>query len=177
MSTTDAAAPGPDALAPVADGRFHPLDPRFVAWRRRRGGIRTAFLSFVLVVAAGLGAAALETSIVMALAAWLALTIALAWQGHVWPRLAYRWASYRVTDQGVDIRRGVLVRRMIHVPRSRVQHTDVSQGPMERSFGLGTLTIYTAGTNFAQVELPGLAHEHALRIRAFLIRGAAGDDV
>ena len=47
---------------------------------------------------------------------------------------------------------------MIHVPRSRVQHTDVSQGPVERRFGLGTLVIYTAGTDYARVDLAGLDH-------------------
>ncbi len=52
-----------------------------------------------------------------------------------------------------------------HVPRSRVQHTDVSQGPLERRYGLGTLVVYTAGTNHARVALPGLAHEVARALR------------
>ena len=47
---------------------------------------------------------------------------------------------------------------MTNVPRSRVQHTDVSQGPLERNHGLGTLVVYTAGTDHAKVELGGLDH-------------------
>ena len=66
---------------------------------------------------------------------------------------------------------------MINVPRSRVQHTDVSQGPIERGFGLGTLVIYTAGTEHARVELHGLEHGTALHIRDHLLKSADADDV
>lgn len=55
------------------------------------------------------------------------------------------------------------------MPRSRVQHTDVSQDPIERGFGLGTLVIYTAGTDHARVDLSGLEQATALRIRDYLL--------
>jgi membrane protein YdbS with pleckstrin-like domain len=63
------------------------------------------------------------------------------------------------------------------VPRSRVQHTDVSQGPLERRYGLGTLVIYTAGTSHSRVNLEGLDHEVARRIRAHLLPKDEGDAV
>lgn len=83
----------------------------------------------------------------------------------VWPAKAWRHASYRVSERGIEIRRGVWWRAVITVPRSRVQHTDVTQGPLERSFGLGTLVLYTAGTDHSKVELPGLAYADASAIR------------
>ena len=89
----------------------------------------------------------------------------------------YRYASYRIDEQGIVIRRGVLVRTVTTVPRSRVQHTDVSQGPIERRFGLGTLSIYTAGTVFAEVALPGLAYETATSIRDMLLPKHGADGV
>jgi membrane protein YdbS with pleckstrin-like domain len=56
-----------------------------------------------------------------------------------------------------------------------VQHTDVSQGPLERRYGLGTRVIFTAGTDHARVDLKGLDHATALAIRDHLLpRG--GDD-
>ena len=59
------------------------------------------------------------------------------------------------------------------VPRSRVQHIDVSQGPIERSYGLATLSIHTAGTEYSKVDLPGLGHSVALTVRdALLPKGA-----
>jgi hypothetical protein len=68
-------------------------------------------------------------------------------------------------------------RDIVNIPRSRVQHTDVSQGPLERRYGLGTLVVYTAGTDHAKVSLSGLDHLIALRIREHFLPGAVGDAV
>ena len=58
-----------------------------------------------------------------------------------------------------------------NVPRSRVQHTDVSQGPIERRYGLGTLIVYTAGTDHSRVTLSGLDFTLAQRLRTHLLPG------
>jgi membrane protein YdbS with pleckstrin-like domain len=105
---------------------------------------------------------------------WTAGVAALAWHAHRWPAIDFRHASYRIDDRSLEIRRGVFWRTVITVPRSRVQHTDVSQGPLERRFGLGTLVVYTAGTDHARVSLGGLEHARALRIREHLL--PRGDD-
>ena len=44
-------------------------------------------------------------------------------------------------------------------------------------FGLGTLVIYTAGTDHARVTLAGLEHGRALRLREHLLPSGAGDAV
>jgi uncharacterized protein len=86
-----------------------------------------------------------------------------------WPAIEYRHIAYRVDDDGIEIRSGVVWRSVANVPRSRVQHTDVAQGPLDRRYGLGRLIIYTAGTQHARVELPGLEHQTALTIRDHLL--------
>ena len=72
-------------------------------------------------------------------------------------------------EAGLEIQRGVYWRATTNVPRSRIQHTDVSQGPLERRHGLGTLIVYTAGTQHSEVKLPGLDFTLARRIRAHLL--------
>ena len=67
-------------------------------------------------------------------------------------------------------------RSICSVPRSRVQHTDVAQGPIERTYDLATLIIYTAGPQHASISLDGLSHETALLIRDHLIAGGETDD-
>lgn len=109
--------------------------------------------------------------------AWPAAAAGLGWLAHQWPVVVHRHASYRVDDEGIEIKHGVIWRSVVNVPRSRVQHTDVSQGPIERSFGLGTLVIFTAGTEHARVQLHGLDHGLALRIRDHLLTTGGGDDV
>jgi membrane protein YdbS with pleckstrin-like domain len=108
---------------------------------------------------------------------WAAVNGLLAWHLQRWPAIAHRHTAYRVDQQGIEIRRGVIWRKIINVPRSRVQHTDVSQGPLERRYGLGTLVIYTAGTDHARVALSGLEHNIALGIREHLLPGEGGDAI
>jgi uncharacterized protein len=111
------------------------------------------------------------------IAVWLIVSLLGAWHAWRWPAIAYGHTSCRVGEQGIEIHRGVYWRVVINVPRSRVQHIDVSQGPVERRYGLGTLVIYTAGTDHAKVQLEGLAHERALTIRELLLPSEAGDAV
>jgi membrane protein YdbS with pleckstrin-like domain len=68
-------------------------------------------------------------------------------------------------------------RKIINVPRSRVQHTDGVAGPLERHHGLGTLVVYTAGTQHSEVTLAGLEFTIAQRIRAHLLPRDHGDAV
>lgn len=95
---------------------------------------------------------------------------------HVLPRIAYRHTHYRLSDIGFEIRRGILWRSSIIVPHNRVQHTDVAQGPLQRSFDLGKLIIYTAGTQHASVELNGLAFQTACELRDALVSRLEGTD-
>lgn len=166
-------------LPVIADGALQRLDPRFVALQRLRNTIAAAALAAAMLVpmlviwtATGRWMAGL-----LLVPLWLAVSGVAAWQLRRWPERAFAHASYRVDDLGIEIRRGVYWRTVTNVPRSRIQHTDVSQGPLERRFGLGTLVIHTAGTLNAKVALAGLEHGHARRIRAHLIPGGESDAV
>ena len=101
----------------------------------------------------------------------------LAWRAHAWPAIAYGYTSYKVDAQGIEIRRGVFWRTITSIPRSRVQHTDVSQGPLQRTHELGTLVVYTAGTDHARVDLSGLAHARALLVREHLLPKGEADAI
>lgn len=164
----------------VADGQYHSLDPRVIPMQRIAGGLfigAIAAVSLVFLTIRWLTER--EESTWPLMLAWLALAVLGAWFARSWPPRAYAHTSYRVDDQGIEIRRGVYWRVVINVPRSRVQHIDVTQGPIDRRFGLGTLVIYTAGTDHAKVELEGLEHGRALRVREHLLppKEGAGDAV
>jgi membrane protein YdbS with pleckstrin-like domain len=147
------------------------VDPRHVTQQRIAGLISTAIVSGGLFVAAlGLWLVrGRHPDTLILTAAWVVATPLLLWLALGWPPIAYRYRRYRLDDTGIDIRSGVLWRETIAVPRSRVQHIDVVQGPLERRYGLATLTIHTAGTRNAEVPLPGLAHDVALTLRAALL--------
>jgi uncharacterized protein len=168
------------ASPPVADGQTRPLDPRVVALDRLVGAISVLVLAGALLVVLLIVVftrRVADWAMPFAALTWAAAVLGLAYRAYKWPEVAYRHASYRVDARGIEVRRGVIWRRVITVPRSRVQHTDVAQGPLERSYGLGTLLIHTAGTDFARVQLHGLHYETASRIRDHLLPDEGPDAV
>lgn len=156
------------------------LDDRYVAVQRTTGGIVTA------IAAVNVGIAAVVLLLVERAPLWVAALVAgaggtvvllIAWFSWSWPEVERRHTSYHPGDLGIEIRRGVFWRKRILVPRSRVQHSDVSQGPIQRRFGLATLHLYTAGTEHSEVTVPGLSHGTALLLRDRLAASDADDAV
>ena len=153
------------------------LDPRSVTAGRLGGW---TFTLAMLLVAGGSGVAALIGT-GAPLVSWIgsgavALLIfgVLAAASHFGPAVRYRSTWVRLDEDGLEYEHGRLWRHQISVPRSRIQHTDVTQGPYERRFGLATLVVYTAGTENASIAIEGLSHETALAVRdALLARGGA----
>jgi uncharacterized protein len=182
-----AAAPRPDVSIPPldsgirADGVERRLSPKFIPFQRAAGFVFTAIVSGIGLI----GALLLWLSsplppqwlMLVVPAGWLLVTAGLAWLGYAWPRYEYRRTSYVLDDDGIEIRTGVIWRVVTNVPRSRVQHIDVSQGPLERSYGLGRLIIFTAGTHHSRVELPGLDYAVAFALRHHLLPRNADDAV
>lgn len=165
----------PPGETQIADGVRRQLDPGWITARRLSG------LFVCLIVFGSLGIVALVLGFAFDLlfwtsAAWLALTVLICGLTWIWPGLAWKYAAYAVSHRGLRVRRGVLIRSIASVPKSRVQHTDVSQGPIQRHFGIATLTVHTAGTQYAAVPVPGLPRETAVAIRDFLIDDDEDDD-
>ncbi len=165
--------------ASIADGVTRQLDPRWISVRRIHSAIFFTIVStasFIGTIVLWIGSGVLVAGVLL-LPLWAVVMGLLAWQLYRWPPISYRFASYCLDGEGFEIARGVYWRTITNVPRSRVQHTDVSQGPLERRFGLGTLVVYTAGTQHSQVTLPGLDFVVARQIRAHLLPGDQGDAV
>jgi membrane protein YdbS with pleckstrin-like domain len=134
-SATEAADAPSETLA---DGVRRHLDPRWVTVQRIHAAIQVAVVSAVGVITLWITSGSWLAGLLLVLL-WMLLSTAVAWQTYRWPPIAYRFASYRVDGDGLEIARGVHWQTITNVPRSRVQHTDVSQGPIERRFGHGTL--------------------------------------
>ncbi|HEV2078723.1 MAG TPA: PH domain-containing protein [Allosphingosinicella sp.] len=134
-------------------------------------------MALVLLGAALFGEAALslERAIPPGLVAGPALLIALLLV-LVMPERRYRAWGYEVTEDELHVQNGIWLRTHTIVPFGRVQHIDVSQGPFERRYGVGALTLHTAGTRASAVVLPGLGLDDAERLRDE-IRGQIRQDL
>jgi len=71
-------------------------------------------------------------------------------------------------ERDLTFRSGFWVRETVTVPFNRIQHSEVSQGPLARAFGVCTLKLYTAGSSGANLRVPGLDFERAQELRAYL---------
>jgi membrane protein YdbS with pleckstrin-like domain len=152
------------------DAGIRQLDPRSITLNRLVNALTSGVVAIShLVAAAALWLAGNGNGAAIVALAWVPAAAGLVWLSVRWPVIAYRHRRYRLDAVGLEIWSGVLFREAVSVPRSRVQHIDVSQGPFERSYGLATLSVYTAGTDHSKVDLPGLDHAVALAVRDSLL--------
>jgi membrane protein YdbS with pleckstrin-like domain len=87
-----------------------------------------------------------------------------------------RRVRWRLDDIGLTVRRGLIWHSELLVPRSRVQHLDLERGPIERSAGLATLIVHTAGTRMHALRQSGFADADAVALRDALLPARDADD-
>lgn len=80
----------------------------------------------------------------------------------LFPKLRWQRWKYEVSDKGIDMLRGIIIRKRTIVPINRVQHVDTRQGPVYRKFDLSSVAISTAATTH---EIPALDNETADELR------------
>jgi membrane protein YdbS with pleckstrin-like domain len=163
----------------VADGIDYMLDPNWVLVSRLSGGIAAVILFAAGLIGLLAGVFASDwrgPTVLLAFGGLFLLSAALATWTQIGPALRYKRRRYRLNEMGLRIRRGLIWRVEISVPYSRIQHTDVSRGPIERWFGLSTLIVHTAGTENASIALDGLPAPRAYRIRDLLLIEVETDD-
>ena len=112
-------------------------------------------------------------AVIITLSVWILLGILI----NTYNKAYVKRYQYGLTTDGLMINRGVFWRQMICLPRNRVQHIDITTGPMERRRGLSKLVVHTAGTRDASVTLHGLTAEDAADLRQELILTNQGDSV
>jgi membrane protein YdbS with pleckstrin-like domain len=111
------------------------------------------------------GVAAVPFAILGALGAWRI------------PLARYRTWSYEMAQDALELRHGIF--ELVHsaIPYFRVQHIDVTQGPVERAVGLARLVVHTASAG-TDATIPGIAAGDAEGLRRLILqRAGTGDAV
>ncbi|MDN4508900.1 PH domain-containing protein [Gordonibacter sp. RACS_AR49] len=113
--------------------------------------------------------------IVLAALAALYVVGMVVWLVVLPPIRFMRW-RYELSDDYLDIARGIVWRKRFVIPFIRVQNTDTRQGPILRAFGLASVTVATAA---GEHEIPGLDSQTAeqLRDKAAELARLAQEDV
>ncbi|MEP6843679.1 MAG: PH domain-containing protein [Pseudolysinimonas sp.] len=79
-----------------------------------------------------------------------------------------RAIGYRLRDDDLLVRRGIMFQRFAAVPYGRMQLVDINRGPLARALGLAELKLVTAAPA-SNVTIPGLPMADAEELRDRLV--------
>ena len=174
-TTVDAGVPGMfvnpevplDSLPGTETLEWTPLHPRFA----RR--LQVAALIRAVLIIGGWSAFHLRVLPFIAerlpwlpVFAWVIIGAFCLWS-LVWPAIAVPRRGYVVRDKDLLYRSGVLWRSVKAFPFNRVQHTKLDSTPLDRRFGLASLSVFPAGAG-AGHRIRGLGQETAERLRVYI---------
>lgn len=161
---TEAASDPTFQAWPPADWQPLPEDARTVS------GITGVLIA--LPIAAGLVVALVFAT----LGSWparigvgVALLVAAGLAGWGLGRARWRRTRWKLDGRGLSVKRGLVWRSEVLVPRTRVQHLDLERGPIERRYGLATLVVHTAGTRMNALRQHGFLDADAVALRDALL--------
>jgi putative membrane protein len=112
----------------------------------------------------------LENNLVL-LAGVALLVVLVVLIGVFW--LSWRFHSFRITGDDVEVRSGVLFRTHRRAPLDRVQGVNLTRPLIARLLGMAKLEVVGAGSD-GNVKLEYLSTSHAETIRADILRLASG---
>ena len=84
--------------------------------------------------------------------------------GWTWAGRNQRSWGYAENADDLLVTRGVMFKRLVAIPYGRMQFVDVEAGPLDRAYGIATVTLHTASSETA-ADIPGLPAEEATRLR------------
>ena len=80
-------------------------------------------------------------------------------------------------EHDVAYRSGLYWRKTVILAFNRVQHVEVSSGPLQRKFGLASLKFFTAGGSSVDLKVDGLTHVRAEQMRSYIVAKNAISDI
>lgn len=87
--------------------------------------------------------------------------------------LSWRFHSFRITDDDVEVRSGILFRTQRRAPLDRVQGVNLTRPMIARLLGMAKLEVVGAGAD-ANVKLEYLSTSNAEAVRSDILRLASG---
>ena len=80
-------------------------------------------------------------------------------------KLGFKKRGFAIRNHDIIYRSGIISENTIIVPYNRVQHVALHRGFISRKFNLATVQLFTAGENSADIKIPGLLDEEAIKIK------------
>lgn len=77
--------------------------------------------------------------------------------------------GYLLRDKDILYKKGLFWRKRTGVSFKRIQHIDITHGPIERKFNLATIKFFTAGGSMADLKITGLSKNDAESLRSVIL--------
>lgn len=156
----------PDHLPPLEVQDFVALEKKYKRLKLIRVSILLLVALCVFFLLAIFSLDALPVKVWIGVPAFL--VVFFVWR-FVFVMLNFPTKGYLLREQDVSYRSGLLFYKLTSIPFNRIQHVEVSQSMLEKSFGLSRIKIFTAGGSVSDLSIPGLLPEKAHQIESFLL--------
>jgi uncharacterized protein len=159
------------ALPSVEDLHFNGLEERYRRLQYIASIIGTAVIFIALVIVFWINEVEMWIS-VLSIGFWVFIGLLQL----VFITEGFKHKGYALRARDLVYKKGWLYKKQVTVPFSRIQHVDIKQGVLERSFGLSKLNLYTAGGQSSDLTIPGLNIEDAKRYKSFILGVMESDE-
>lgn len=82
---------------------------------------------------------------------------------------ATRAIHYSIREHDIIVKSGLFWKKEIIQPLKRVQHVEVTQGPLDKRFTLANVKLFSAGTRQSTFRIPGIKKHLAEQIRQYVL--------
>ena len=100
----------------------------------------------------------------------LALVVLIGFSLSVVVYFADQRKHYALRELDLHFSCGLIFRKVVSQPITRIQHIELTRGPLERYKGLASLQVFSAGGAMHTFEIPGLTLHQAQDIRQFILK-------
>lgn len=162
----------PAQIRTLEDEPWQAVNPRYAFQ------LRVHLLGFVVFLLAAIWLVVLAEPESRRWALPLSVFVAVVFLGliFIWLPRRVRHTRYLLRELDLHLKTGVMWRRSTSVAINRIQHLEITQGPLERSLDLSRLVVYTAGGMKSDLALPGLQSDTARRLKMRILKSAQDED-
>ncbi|WP_444998483.1 PH domain-containing protein [Aliikangiella sp. IMCC44359] len=157
------AAISPHELPQIGQLKYTSLDKNYA-----KLSILESFINWAIIWGISVVALNLQTEIEVTGWLWLMLT-GLTLFSLIYRFFAAKYKGFVIRDKDILYREGIWWQTRTGVSFKRIQHIDISHGPIERLFGIASIKCYTAGGASADLKIPGLPNELAKSTREHIL--------
>ncbi len=152
-------------LPSIANVQFNPLEKKYLKSTKI-----TFLISAFIIAATGIIAFYLINKIQIPVIIYssIGLFILLSVIGWISVKLSFNLSGYAVREKDILFKHGWLIQKIRIVPLKRIQHVSIQSGPVDRNFGLASISIFTAGSHEADFTIKGITAQTALQLKEWI---------